>query len=413
MNYYELLDVAPEATQAEIKAAYRIQVQLHHPDRLQQANETVRRYAEDKLKRINEAYTVLSDPVRRSAYDARWRAEQSRARSAAAREPEGAEGDWFASRPAGTRRRRSEAQAAREWMKWEAEMREAERFAERQRQAAAAEAQARQAAEERARQGARTRYPRPRRDGDHLLVTLQPGLTLTLLRIPPGEFLMGSDPARDALAQPAERPQHVVRLSEFFIAQTPLTHAGYQAFQQAAHPNTPWTIPDGQALHPVANVSWDDALAFCRWLDAPGWKFRLPTEAEWEKAARGADGRLFPWGNVWEPGRANIDDAAAGTTPVGLFSPGGDSPYGLTDVCGNVWEWCADWYDAAEYAQRETILDPGGPEAGEGVVVRGGAFDAPLKRARSAQRNWDYPFKRRPNTGFRVVATPVAEDERR
>jgi formylglycine-generating enzyme required for sulfatase activity len=154
-------------------------------------------------------------------------------------------------------------------------------------------------------------------------------------------------------------------------------------------------------------------VAFCRWLDAPGWRFRLPTEAEWEKAARGADGRLYPWGDEWDIARANADDLADATTPVGLFSPGGDSPFGVADMCGNVWEWCADWYDAEAYQRRETSLDPTGPASGDGAVVRGGAFDAPLRRVRSAQRNWDYPFKRRANIGFRVVAVPVAEDDGR
>ncbi len=409
MKYYELLDVRVDATQDEIKTAYRIQVQLHHPDRLQQANESVRRYAEEKLKRINEAYTVLSDPVRRSAYDARWKAEQSR--RSAGRDEATDEDDFFRPRAATARRRRSAAAAAREGVTWEAAMRQPERYADRQRRAAEAEARERQAAEERARQTARTRYPRTQLDNDRLLVTLRPGLVLTCVRIPPGEFRMGSDPARDVLAQPAERPQHVVRLTEYYLSQQLVTCEQYQAYQQAIHPNTPWTIPDGKAQHPVTQISWEDAQAFCRWLDTPGWQYRLPTEAEWEKAARGPDGRLFPWGDAWDPALANADDLADATTPVGLFSPGGDSPYGLADMCGNVWEWCLDWYEAAEYARREAILNPTGPAAGEGMVIRGGAFDSPLKRVRCAQRNWDYPFKRRPNLGFRVAAVPVKEDE--
>jgi iron(II)-dependent oxidoreductase len=412
MKYYELLDVSPDASQEAIKAAYRIQVQLHHPDRLRQANETVRQYAEDKLKRINEAYTVLSDPVRRSAYDARWKAEQAREVRATNGREEDEDDYWFRPRRSAGRRR-SEAEAAREWMKWEAEVRAQERFQERQRRAAEEAERQRRESEERARRTARSRYPRLRREGESLIAALTPSLSMTLIRIPPGEFRMGSDPARDALAQPAERPQHVVRLDEYFVGQIPVTHEQYQVFQQAIHPNTPWPVPEGQARHPVVNVSWDDAMAFCNWLNAPGWRFRLPTEAEWEKAARGVDGRLFPWGDEWDAGRANTDDLADSTTPVGLFSPGGDSPYDLADMSGNVWEWCADWYDAAEYAQRQVILNPTGPTTGDGVVVRGGAFDTTYKRARCAQRNWDYPFKRRPNTGFRVVAVAVPEDEGR
>jgi formylglycine-generating enzyme required for sulfatase activity len=154
-------------------------------------------------------------------------------------------------------------------------------------------------------------------------------------------------------------------------------------------------------------VSWDDALAFCNWLTGPGWRFSLPTEAQWEKAARGADGRVYPWGDEWDISRANADDLAGTTTPVGLFSPGGDSPFGVAEMSGNVWEWCADWYDAAEYANRQVIADPVGPLQGEGAVIRGGAFDSTAKHARGAHRNWHYPFKRRANIGFRVVAVPV------
>jgi len=402
VNFYQLLDVPPDATPEQIKAAYRIQVQLYHPDRLQGAGDKVRAYAEERLKKINAAYTILSDPAKRRDYDARERAAQT---ARAYDDGNDSAPDFgFRARP---RRNRSERQAARDWERQESEIRKTEEFIRRQREAAAQAERERAEAEARARQTARERYPRAHLQGERLIVTLQPELWMPFLRIPAGEFRMGSDPLQDPLAVAAERPQHLVRLSEYFIAQAPVTYEQYQAFQHAVRPGVAWGFPSNFDLHPVTNVSWDDALEFCNWLTGPGWKFRLPTEAEWEKAARGVDGRVFPWGNEWDATRTNADDFANTTTPVGLFSPAGDSPFGLSDMSGNVWEWCADKYNAEEYARREAIVNPTGPQAGEGVVIRGGAFDAPLKRVRCAQRNWDYPFKRRPNLGFRVVAVPV------
>jgi len=405
VNLYQLLDVAADATAEEIKAAYRLQVQLYHPDRLHGANEKVRRYAEERLKKINAAYSVLSDPLKRRDYDARERAQQA-ARSRVVYEAEAEPMTEYGERPR-RNRRRSERDAAREWARQEAELRKTEEFLRRQRRAAEEAERQRRATEEAARRAARDRYPRAALQDNRLIVTFKPGLWTTFIRIPAGEFRMGSDPLRDAQALATERPQHLVRLSEYFLSQYPITFEQYQVFQQALYPGQPWEIPPGKAQHPVVNVSWDDAVAFCNWLTGPGWKFRLPTEAEWENAARGGDGRLYPWGNEWDVSRANADDLAETTTPVGLFSPAGDSPFGLSDMSGNVWEWCADWYEADEYAHRRAIFNPTGPPSGEGVVIRGGAFDSPLRRVRCAQRNWDYPFKRRPNLGFRVAAVPV------
>ncbi|MGQ0601663.1 MAG: SUMF1/EgtB/PvdO family nonheme iron enzyme [Anaerolineales bacterium] len=401
VNYYEMLDVAPSASAEEIKTAYRIQAQLHHPDRLHGANEKVRQYAEERLKKINAAYTVLSDSTKRRDYDARLR---QRARSNFEEQP-APEPDYRAH--SRRNRQRSERDAAAEWLRQEAEFRRAEEFVRRQEKAAAEEERRRREAEEAAYRAARTRFPRTQLQDNRLVVTFRPGLWTPLLRIPAGEFRMGSDPLRDARALPAERPQHTIRLSESFISQFPITNEQYQTYLHAAQPDLQHTFEADKAQHPVGNVSWDDALAFCNWLTGPGWRFSLPTEAQWEKAARGADGRVYPWGDEWDISRANADDLADTTTPVGLFSPGGDSVFGVAEMSGNVWEWCADWYDAEEYAHRQIIRDPVGPTQGDGAVIRGGAFDSTSKHARCAHRNWHYPFKRRANIGFRVVAVPV------
>ncbi|MCS6911070.1 MAG: DnaJ domain-containing protein, partial [Anaerolineales bacterium] len=158
MNLYQLLDVAENATTEEIKAAYRIQVQLYHPDRLLGASENVRRYAEERLKKINAAYAILSDPQKRRDYDARERAQQA-ARSRVVYEGWAEPATEYGERPR-RNRRRSERDVAREWMRQEAELRKTEEFLRRQRQAAEEAERQRRAAEEAARRASRDCYPR-------------------------------------------------------------------------------------------------------------------------------------------------------------------------------------------------------------------------------------------------------------
>lgn len=408
MKYYELLDVPPTASPEDIKAAYRIQVQLHHPDRLQQASPQVRTYAEDKLKRINEAYTVLSDPVRRAAYDSRFV-------HAARRTADDDDDDLMthAARPGRKRpsRRQAEAEAASQWWR-DQQQREADEQAyaraEAQRQRAQQQAEAeRRAEQERARRAA-DRFPKVRREADAVILTFKPGLWTTLKRVPEGEFVMGSDPRLDPQANAHEQPAHRVFLPDYFIGQFPVTNAQFAVF--AHDTRLEWAAPPHADDVPVTQVMWDEALAFCRWLSRlTGQPVRLPTEAEWEKAARGPEGRLYPWGETWQAGLANVADILPGPSPVGQFSPAGDSPYGVGDLAGNVWEWCADWYAPKTYAGRARWVahNPHGPDHGEGYVLRGGAFDSPHKHARAAHRNWDYGFKRRKNVGFRLALTWV------
>ncbi len=214
-----------------------------------------------------------------------------------------------------------------------------------------------------------------------------------IVRVPAGKFLMGSTKAQanqavkdglDTEWVSKEQPQHTVELTDYFIGKYPVTNSEYQLFIQEVGIPSPhgWSgsqFPEEKGAHPVINVSWEDAQAYCDWLGKKtGKNYHLPTEAEWEKAARGADGRIYPWGDAFDPGKANTAESKIReTTPVGQYSPRGDSTYGCADMAGNVWEWCRDWYDPEEYKNRQgrEIVDPGGPESGQFRVVRGGSWN--------------------------------------
>lgn len=227
-----------------------------------------------------------------------------------------------------------------------------------------------------------------------------------MVRIPAGKFLMGSKGDE-------RRPEHEVELSEYFIGKYPLTNREYGAFINDAKYSPPEGWHDGEypaekGDHPVIAVSWEDAQAYCKWLSQKtGKQYRLPSEAEWEKAARGTDGRIYPWGDDFDPKKANVSNAKiGGTTPVGQFSQaGGDSPYGCADMAGNVEEWCNDWVDTEEYKKRSntTVKDPSGPQTGMYKVLRGGSSFFSEYYARVSSRNYNLPQLRHNDFGFRVA----------
>ena len=237
-----------------------------------------------------------------------------------------------------------------------------------------------------------------------------------LVHVPAGTFLMGSaDSDKEAFFN-NEKPQHNVELSKYWIGKYPLTNLEYQTFVKEAgyQPPVHWDgdqYPPEKGDHPVVNVSWEDAVACCKWLsEKTGKPYRLPTEAEWEKAARGTDGRIYPWGDEFDRNKCNTNEAGIGdTTPVGKYSPAGDSLYGCADMAGNVWEWCADWFDKGEYRQRaqSTVKDPPGPGNGIHRVLRGGCFDLDRGNARCAFRLQCHPDDRINDHGFRVVVSPL------
>jgi formylglycine-generating enzyme required for sulfatase activity len=238
-----------------------------------------------------------------------------------------------------------------------------------------------------------------------------------MVLIPAGRFLMGGDPNVDQGARDDEDLQHTLYLPDYYLAKTLLTNAQYAAFVQATgHQQPPdWEggkPPKGKGDHPVVYVSWHDAVAYCRWLaEVTGRPYGLPSEAEWEKGARGSDGRIWPWGNQWDAERCNCEEGGKGdTTPVGAY-PQGASPYGLLDMAGNVWEWTRSlWgedeinpsfkypYDPAD--GREDLDAPGTVLR----VLRGGSWDLSLRHARCVVRSWSYPDLSYSALGFRLVS---------
>ena len=238
--------------------------------------------------------------------------------------------------------------------------------------------------------------------------------------VPAGWFLMGSNDA-DPDADDDEKPQRQVYLDAFWIDRTEVTSAQYARCVAAGSCGQPrW--PTEEANHPIESVYWRDASIYCRWAGR-----RLPTEAEWEKATRGTDGRIFPWGNQDVAGdllnfmdrtfgiRTNmsediraqvdmtVDDGFSLSAPVGTY-PKGASPYGALDMAGNAWEWVADWYDETYYASAPS-RNPTGPTSGQYRIWRGGAAAYQQSQARTAARflieaDWTY------DVGFRCVSSP-------
>lgn len=210
---------------------------------------------------------------------------------------------------------------------------------------------------------------------------------IELIRIPAGEFLYGEN-------------KQQIELPEYWIGRYPVTNVQYKQFMDAT-PN--YRVPSGDKIgnkkynwdeqsrgfppkkadHPVVLVTWHDAQAYCTWVG-----LLLPTEEQWEKAARGTDDRIYPWGNELDSGRANTGEARfMATTPVGQFSPNNDSPYGCSDMAGNVWEWTASWYDASKRSR----------------VMRGGSWNVFQWAARVSFRAHGPLDSANFDVGFRVV----------
>jgi len=250
-----------------------------------------------------------------------------------------------------------------------------------------------------------------------------------------GEFIMGGEGRYDG------KPQHTLNIPySYKAAKYPITNAQYQPFVDAGgygerqywtaagwawkeenkrttagHESEPFSL----ANHPIVRVSWYEAVAYCHWLTevmrehgklAEGWLIRLPTEAEWEKAARGTDGRVYPWGNEFDPNKANGRETDIRSTSAVGFFPKGKSPYGCHEMAGNVWEWCATKRDGGFKPYPYQIEDEWAADYLEGNgyrILRGGSWNDEADDLRCAFRSNNNPISRYFYIGFRCFSVPI------
>jgi sulfatase modifying factor 1 len=235
----------------------------------------------------------------------------------------------------------------------------------------------------------------------------------SMVHVSAGEFIMGND-----AGDPDQRPQRRVYLDAFEIDKYEVTNVQYRRFIQATSREAPqiwpgryvqftgsaisldWqagTYPVGQATYPVVMVNREDAATYCAWAGK-----RLPTEAEWEKAARGTDGRTYPWGNTWDASKANTGETGIGHPQAVGSYPTGASPYEALDMLGNVWEWVADWYGRDYYSQAPD-RNPQGPSVGWGSVQRGGSWHSSRQHVSTTFRNMTHCYAPNYRVGFRCA----------
>jgi formylglycine-generating enzyme required for sulfatase activity len=218
-----------------------------------------------------------------------------------------------------------------------------------------------------------------------------------MVEIPAGEFTMGNDGGDED-----EKPAHTVTLETFEMDMFEVTNADFAKFVEATGYQTEaekageagWrAYAEGKDNHPVVKVSWNDADAYCRWAGK-----RLPTEAEWEKAAKGEEGFIYPWGNEWDPAKANTKESGfRGTVAVGSFAEGASS-YGVLDMAGNVWEWMADWYQP--YPNSAYKSDYFGEKF---KVTRGGGWFQEENLVTTSNRSATDPSAANDDLGFRCA----------
>jgi len=230
---------------------------------------------------------------------------------------------------------------------------------------------------------------------------------MILVYIPEGTFEMGSADGWDS-----EQPVHTVNLSAFWMDQTEVTNHQYSICMESGACREPANLQSFSRIdyfinpifsdYPVVNVSWSDAVDYCQWAGR-----RLPTEAEWEKAAKNGKHAKYPWGEGIDCSFANYINCTGDTSEVGNY-PKGVSPFGVLDLAGNVWEWIADWYDDLYY-ETHPLDYPSGPESGAYRVVRGGSWNDYEWYLRTTSRYSYFPDTRRVSVGFRCVMDDVEQ----
>ena len=215
--------------------------------------------------------------------------------------------------------------------------------------------------------------------------------------IPAGWFTMGEDNGRAS-----NQPQHRVYLDEYCIHELEVTQQAFSKFlAETDYQASGWPRPftEADAALPATGVTWRDAQAYCQWAG-----LRLPSEAEWEKAARGTDGRRYPWGNDWDVHKANTAESSSGSPkPVGSFSAGA-SPYGMLDMCGNAAEWVSDYFDP-EYYSASPDHNPTGPGLVSDHGLRGGSFASTGEQSTTFFRDSSHSAQPNPRVGFRCAST--------
>ena len=248
--------------------------------------------------------------------------------------------------------------------------------------------------------------------GSIKVIELGEKVSMEFVYVPAGEFLMGAD-EEDTEANNDEKPFHNVYLDGYWIGKYPVTNLHYSIFIHETDRKPPkhWQkdlIPNGREKHPVVYVSWYDAEEFCQWLSKKSRELiKLPTEAQWEKAARGTDGRKYPWGNEKPTNKhSNFGSLNKGTTDVGIYNEG-QSPYGCFDMIGNVWEWVFDWYQEDYYSSSDNEKNPSGLLLGEKKVLRGGSWGFSEKVLRVTYRDSDTPDTTGNSSGFRCCVINI------
>jgi formylglycine-generating enzyme len=379
-TYYDILGLSDNATSDEIKKAYHDKSKLYHPDK--HMNDQLYELALEKQKELNEAYEVLSNQIKRQVYDQKIHYQYKQKQQ-----------DKYKVKRTTTQTATVSSENIRK-LTYVLELSAVIIFI--------------------VLFGIASYiigiYLQNNINTNQSVVYIYSSTIISndgsrMNLIPAGKFRMGSNAGRgdDDDKKVYYGKVHKVYLDAFYMDVCEVTNVQYKKFMDETGYGKPayWSDPNyNTPNNPVVGISWYDAKAYARWAGK-----RLPTEAEWEKAARGGlVGKIYPWGDDITHDDANYSGTSGNdkweyTSPVGSFAPNG---YGLYDMGGNAWEWCADWYDESYYASSPKS-NPAGPSSGENRVIRGGSFIFNMQYMRVAFRHYSIPMFCTTDIGFRCV----------